>query len=210
MIVDFDVHHGNGTQEIFYDDPRVAFFSIHRYPFYPGTGALDETGTGPGLGTKLNVPIRYGTSRADYHAAFPRRALETLADRDPPGARDPRSAAGFDAHEEDPVGSLGHSREEDFDAMTRDVIVDVADTHAERPDREYSGRRVQRADPRRLRRGPPASRSPHEADEIPLSSTRPRLTLLMEPLIRVSHRWPRPRSSARILAAMLLGRAASG
>jgi acetoin utilization deacetylase AcuC-like enzyme len=65
LIVDWDVHHGNGTQEIFYDDPRVGFLSIHRYPFYPGTGARDETGTGQGLGSTWNVPVSYGTARAD-------------------------------------------------------------------------------------------------------------------------------------------------
>lgn len=126
LIVDFDVHHGNGTQEIFYDDPRVAFFSIHRYPFYPGTGASDETGTGPGLGTKLNAPIRYGTSRADYRAAF-RAGLEKLADRVRPQLV--MISAGFDAHEEDPVGSLGLETE-DFDTLTRDVV-NVAEVHAE-------------------------------------------------------------------------------
>ena len=92
LIVDFDVHHGNGTQEIFYDDPRVAFLSIHRYPFYPGTGAADETGTGRGLGFTQNVPIRYGTSRADYHAAF-RAGLDDAGRQGPPRAR-PRSARG--------------------------------------------------------------------------------------------------------------------
>ena len=74
LIVDFDVHHGNGTQEIFYDDPRVAFLSIHRYPFYPGTGAADETGTGRGPRlARATSPCRYGT---------PRRRLSS-----PPSAR---------------------------------------------------------------------------------------------------------------------------
>lgn len=125
LIVDFDVHHGNGTQEIFYDDARVAFFSIHRYPFYPGTGAATETGTGAGLGTKVNAPIRYGTSRADYHGAF-RAGLEKLADRVRPELV--MISAGFDAHEEDPVGDLGLETE-DFDTLTRD-IVKVAEVHA--------------------------------------------------------------------------------
>lgn len=80
LIVDWDVHHGNGTQEIFYEDPRVAFFSIHRYPFYPGSGASDETGTGAGLGRTRNVPITFGTSRHEYLAAF-RANLETMADK---------------------------------------------------------------------------------------------------------------------------------
>ncbi len=80
LIVDFDVHHGNGTQDVFYDSEQVGFLSIHRYPFYPGTGARDETGTGAGLGTTANIPLPYGTSRSDYHAAF-RAGLEKLADR---------------------------------------------------------------------------------------------------------------------------------
>ncbi len=72
LIVDWDVHHGNGTQDIFWTDPGVMFFSIHRYGhgFYPGTGAADETGSGPGLGYTLNAPVRYGTPRPDYRAQF--------------------------------------------------------------------------------------------------------------------------------------------
>ena len=61
LIVDWDVHHGNGTQAIFWDEPRVGFLSIHRWPFYPGTGSADETGGGKGLGTKLNLPVEFGT-----------------------------------------------------------------------------------------------------------------------------------------------------
>ncbi|HEU5115533.1 MAG TPA: histone deacetylase, partial [Isosphaeraceae bacterium] len=74
LVVDFDVHHGNGTQEIFYEDSRVAFLSVHRHPFYPGTGSTDETGWGDGLGWTRNVPLPYGVSRSDYHSAF-RNAL---------------------------------------------------------------------------------------------------------------------------------------
>ena len=70
LVVDWDVHHGNGTQDAFYTDPQVAFFSIHRSPFYPGTGAADETGSGPGLGRIGNVPVKFGTPRDEYHAAF--------------------------------------------------------------------------------------------------------------------------------------------
>jgi acetoin utilization deacetylase AcuC-like enzyme len=125
LIVDFDVHHGNGTQEIFYDSSRVGFLSIHRYPFYPGTGAKDETGTGPGLGSISNVPVRYGTARAAYHGAF-RSALEHLADRTRPELV--IVSAGFDAHAEDPVGDLG-LEVEDFEVLTKE-IVDVAEAHA--------------------------------------------------------------------------------
>lgn len=125
LIVDFDVHHGNGTQEVFYDSDRVGFFSIHRYPFYPGTGARDETGTGPGLGSVSNVPLPYGTPPRTYHAAF-RAALEKLADRIRPELV--LISAGFDAHAQDPVGDLGLDIE-DFEVITRE-IVSIADTHA--------------------------------------------------------------------------------
>jgi acetoin utilization deacetylase AcuC-like enzyme len=125
LIVDFDVHHGNGTQEIFYDSARVAFLSIHRYPFYPGTGAKDETGTGAGLGSIRNIPLPYGTPRAEYHAAF-RAGLEKLADQVRPELV--IISAGFDAHAEDPVGDLG-LEVEDFEILTRE-LVSVAETHA--------------------------------------------------------------------------------
>jgi acetoin utilization deacetylase AcuC-like enzyme len=126
LIVDWDVHHGNGTQEIFYEDGRVGFLSLHRHPFYPGTGMADETGTGDGLGATRNVPIRYGTSRADYLAAF-RANLADMADRLKPELI--LLSAGFDAHAEDPIGDLG-LEVDDFVAMTKDVE-DVANTHAQ-------------------------------------------------------------------------------
>ncbi|MCA1686212.1 MAG: histone deacetylase [Planctomycetia bacterium] len=125
LIVDFDVHHGNGTQEIFYEDPRVAFLSIHRWPFYPGSGSADETGSGAGLGFTKNVPIAFGTPRRDYQAAF-RASLESLADKVRPDLV--IVSAGFDAHAEDPVGSLG-LEVEDFVELTR-AVADVAETHA--------------------------------------------------------------------------------
>src|SRR5215510_12038116 len=82
LIVDWDVHHGNGTQDIFYEDPEVFFFSIHRYGhgFYPGTGAKDETGAGPGLGYTFNEPVRYGTPAKEYHGRFT-AGLEKAAER---------------------------------------------------------------------------------------------------------------------------------
>jgi acetoin utilization deacetylase AcuC-like enzyme len=125
LIVDFDVHHGNGTQEIFYESERVGFLSIHRYPFYPGSGARDETGRGAGLGSTRNIPLPYGTPRADYRAAF-RSGLEALADRIRPELV--LISAGFDAHAEDPVGDLGLEIE-DFETLTREIVA-VAETHA--------------------------------------------------------------------------------
>ncbi|MFO0954772.1 MAG: histone deacetylase [Isosphaeraceae bacterium] len=126
LIVDFDVHHGNGTQEIFYEDPRVAFLSIHRYPFDPGSGAADETGTGAGLGATRNVPVRYGTSRQDFLAMF-RNAVEDFADAMKPSLL--LLSSGFDAHVEDPVGDLGLETE-DYVDVTR-TLMRVADVHCE-------------------------------------------------------------------------------
>jgi acetoin utilization deacetylase AcuC-like enzyme len=127
LIVDWDVHHGNGTQDIFDNDPSVHFLSIHRYGngFYPGTGAADETGTGPGLGTKVNVPIRFGTPTTKYHDAFT-RAIERSADRAKPELV--LVSAGFDAHRLDPIGGLGLEAE-DFTMLTKRVL-DVAHAHA--------------------------------------------------------------------------------
>jgi acetoin utilization deacetylase AcuC-like enzyme len=127
LIVDWDVHHGNGTQDIFYESPEVVFFSIHRYGngFYPGTGAADETGRGKGLGHILNVPVRYGTGRPEYHDRF-HRALEKAADKIRPELV--LVSAGFDAHAKDPIGSLG-LEVEDFATLTKDVLA-IAKTHA--------------------------------------------------------------------------------
>jgi acetoin utilization deacetylase AcuC-like enzyme len=126
LIVDFDVHHGNGTQEIFYAEERVAFLSIHRYPFYPGTGAKDETGTGAALGHTRNIPLPHGTAPAKYHAAF-RSGLHDLADKIKPELV--LVSAGFDAHAEDPVGDLG-LEVEDFETITKE-IVGIAEAHAQ-------------------------------------------------------------------------------
>ena len=127
LIVDWDVHHGNGTQDIFYEDPQVLFFSIHRYGmgFYPGTGAADDTGRGKGVGYTMNVPIRYSTSPKEYHARF-KGTLEKAADKIKPELV--LISAGFDAHKKDPIGSLDLETE-DFATLTRQVV-DVARTHA--------------------------------------------------------------------------------
>jgi acetoin utilization deacetylase AcuC-like enzyme len=127
LIVDWDVHHGNGTQDIFYGDPEVMFFSIHRfgYGFYPGTGDANETGSGPGLGFTRNEPLPYGTRRLDYQGCF-RNALEESADRIKPELV--LLSAGFDAHRDDPIGKLGLEAE-DFAVLTREVL-DVARVHA--------------------------------------------------------------------------------
>jgi acetoin utilization deacetylase AcuC-like enzyme len=125
LIVDWDVHHGNGTQASFWEDSRVAFLSIHRWPFYPGTGRADETGTGDALGTKLNLPIEFGTERSAYLDQF-RSGLERLAEKTRPELV--LVSAGFDAHTDDPVGSLGLETE-DFAALTGAVLA-IADAYA--------------------------------------------------------------------------------
>ncbi|HEX7736372.1 MAG TPA: histone deacetylase [Ktedonobacteraceae bacterium] len=103
MIIDYDVHHGNGTQDAFYDDPRVLYFSTHQAPFYPGTGASTERGSESALGTTVNVPLPAGTDFGPYEAVF-RQVMAPLADR-----FDPQLilvSAGFDAHWSDPLGGM--------------------------------------------------------------------------------------------------------
>jgi acetoin utilization deacetylase AcuC-like enzyme len=125
LIVDWDVHHGNGTQEMFYDDPRIGFLSVHRYPFYPGSGAADETGEGPGLGTTRNVPLPASVRRSEYRTAF-RNALEEMADSIRPELI--LISAGFDAHAEDPVGGLG-LEVDDFVELTQ-AVIEAAEVHS--------------------------------------------------------------------------------
>lgn len=125
MIVDWDVHHGNGTQATFWEDPQVGYFSIHRSPFYPWTGTAEETGVGAARGTTLNLPISFGTPRDEYLETFA-EGVERFA-----AALKPQLiliSAGFDAHRLDPVGSLG-LESEDFSLMTK-IVLRVAATHA--------------------------------------------------------------------------------
>ncbi|HEV3341078.1 MAG TPA: histone deacetylase [Pirellulales bacterium] len=126
LVVDWDVHHGNGTQDAFWRDEQVGFYSIHRWPFYPGTGREGETGGGPGLGATTNVPVEFGTSRGDYLDRF-RGSLEEFASRIKPQLV--LISAGFDSHRTDPVGSLGLETD-DFETLTR-IVLDVADAFAD-------------------------------------------------------------------------------
>ncbi len=106
MIIDFDVHHGNGTQEMFYDDPRVLYFSTHQSPFYPGTGLSHERGEGAGEGTTINVPLPATTGYETLEPVF-RQVMAPAADR-----FDPQLilvSAGFDAHWDDPLGQFNLS-----------------------------------------------------------------------------------------------------
>lgn len=103
LIVDFDVHHGNGTQDIFYDDPTVFYYSLHQYPWYPGTGDARERGVREGEGFTLNVPIHVGTSADEYLQLF-EQGLETAMKTLQPDLV--IISAGFDAHVADPLGQL--------------------------------------------------------------------------------------------------------
>lgn len=125
LIVDWDIHHGNGTQACFWEDPRVGFLSIHRWPFYPHTGAEDEVGGGAGLGFTVNLPIEFGTPREDYLDIF-RSALDEFARKVKPQLV--YISAGFDSHRLDPIGNLGLETE-DFGTLT-DAVLDVADQYA--------------------------------------------------------------------------------
>lgn len=102
-IVDFDVHHGNGTQDAFYDDPRVLYFSTHQSPFYPGTGDWNETGSGSGEGTTVNVPLPDGCGPAEYLRVF-REVCEPVVRRFRPDIL--LVSAGFDAHFADPLAHM--------------------------------------------------------------------------------------------------------
>ncbi len=116
-VVDWDVHHGNGTQGIFYDDPSVFFFSTHQYPWYPGTGARGENGMGRGRGYTLNVPLRAATPASEHRRVFD-TALEEISTKFTPDLV--IISAGFDAHANDPLGQL-MLMDEDFVEMTRAV-----------------------------------------------------------------------------------------
>jgi acetoin utilization deacetylase AcuC-like enzyme len=126
LIVDWDVHHGNGTQDMFWTDEQVGFFSIHRWPFYPGTGEEGETGSGKGLGYTRNLPIEYGTSREDYLAHF-ETELSDFAARVKPQLV--LLSAGFDAHRQDPIGSL-QLETEDFAELTQ-IVRQIAAMHSD-------------------------------------------------------------------------------
>ena len=106
LIIEFDVHHGNGTQDIFYDDPSVLFFSTHQYPYYPGTGAADELGSELAYGDTINVPFPAGVGDAGYLDAF-RRILAPAARRYRPQLI--ILSAGYDAHWQDPLAGMNLS-----------------------------------------------------------------------------------------------------
>ncbi|MEQ1870226.1 MAG: histone deacetylase [Vicinamibacterales bacterium] len=116
-IVDYDVHHGNGTQHIFEHDPAVLYVSVHQYPFYPGTGAAMEVGIGKGAGFTVNVPVEMGATDDDYRVVSEKVIIPVLMQFKPELLL---VSAGFDAHERDPLGNMRVTTE-GFGAMTMDL-----------------------------------------------------------------------------------------
>jgi acetoin utilization deacetylase AcuC-like enzyme len=103
VVVDYDVHHGNGTQWIFYEDPRVLYISTHQYPFYPGTGAAGDVGRGKGTGFTLNVPLEAGSTDGDYDEVFKTLVIPVIDQFRPELML---ISAGYDAHERDPLARM--------------------------------------------------------------------------------------------------------
>jgi acetoin utilization deacetylase AcuC-like enzyme len=127
LIVDWDVHHGNGTQNAFYEDPRVLYFSTHRYGFfYPGTGAATEVGKGKGEGFNVNVPLSTGGSDADYGNIF-EKILKPIALEYQPQLV--LVSAGFDTHYDDPLGGM-EVTEKGFARMTQ-ILMEIAEATAQ-------------------------------------------------------------------------------
>ena len=118
VILDYDAHHGNGTQEAFYEDPRVAYVSFHEWPLYPGTGRLDEIGAGDAVGTTCNVPVPAGTTGDAYLRALDEVVAPLVARHAPAWLL---VSCGFDAHRADPLTSLGLSAG-DYGALAERVM----------------------------------------------------------------------------------------
>jgi acetoin utilization deacetylase AcuC-like enzyme len=118
LIMDWDVHHGNGTQEAFYADPSVMFISTHQYPYYPGSGAADETGSGAGEGFTINIPLPAGCADAEYAQVF-HDLIVPAAEKFVPDWI--LVSAGFDPHRRDPLGGMGVT-DEGFALMARRLL----------------------------------------------------------------------------------------
>jgi acetoin utilization deacetylase AcuC-like enzyme len=118
LIVDYDAHHGNGTQDIFWRDPRVAYASFHQYPLYPGTGGLREVGMGEGRGSTVNLPLPAGATGDAFRAGFDEVLAPYAAEFDPTWLI---ISAGFDAHRADPLTDLGLSAG-DYADLTADLL----------------------------------------------------------------------------------------
>ena len=125
LIVDWDVHHGNGTQHIFDDDPDVFYYSLHQWPLYPGTGEKNETGTGDGSGTTLNSPLPPGAGDEEFMRALREELIPAAEEFGPEFVL---LSAGFDAHKRDPLGGLEVSTQT-YGEATR-VLCDLAQRRA--------------------------------------------------------------------------------
>lgn len=128
LVIDWDVHHGNGTQDVFYGDPRVFYLSLHIDGHYPGTGAAYETGVGAGMGTTINVPLPAGTPAAEYHASFSAAVRAAFATARPELVV---ISAGYDCLAGDPLGGL-MLEPEDMYGMTREVMAAADESAAGR------------------------------------------------------------------------------
>ncbi len=125
LIVDWDVHHGNGTQHSFEDDPSILFFSTHQYPHYPGTGRGTERGKGAGEGFTINVPMEAGEGDDEYRAVFQKVLVAAADDFKPEFVI---ISAGFDAHKDDPLASMGLT-ESGYAELT-EIVAGIAKRHA--------------------------------------------------------------------------------
>jgi acetoin utilization deacetylase AcuC-like enzyme len=125
LVLDWDVHHGNGTQHSFEEDPSVFYVSTHQYPFYPGTGAASETGVGRGESATLNCPMPAGATDADYEEAFREKILPRVDQFSPDAVI---ISAGFDAHVDDPLAQVCLST--DFFGWMSTRMMEIADKHA--------------------------------------------------------------------------------
>lgn len=125
LIMDWDVHHGNGTQDAFYQDPSVLYLSTHQYPFYPGTGAIGEVGVGKGEGYTVNVPLPAGCRDEEYLRVFKEIVIPVVNKYEPEWIL---VSAGFDPHKHDPLGGMVVT-ERGFGVMAS-LLLDLAEKHA--------------------------------------------------------------------------------
>ncbi|MGR3301125.1 MAG: histone deacetylase family protein [Candidatus Scalindua sp.] len=126
VIIDWDVHHGNGTQDAFYDDPSVMYFSMHRYPFYPGTGSAEETGKDSGAGFTINIPLSYNTEPQEYLKLFEDILEKRIKPFEPQFIL---ISSGFDAYRLDPISglSLETSDYNKLTKLTQNIAKDCCD-----------------------------------------------------------------------------------
>ncbi len=125
LIMDWDVHHGNGTQDSFYQDPSVLYISTHQYPYYPGTGAIEEVGNGKGEGYTVNIPLPAGCGDEEYLCVF-KEIVIPIADKYQPEWV--LVSAGFDSHQHDPLGGM-RVTEKGFGIMAS-MLLELAQKHA--------------------------------------------------------------------------------